>query len=76
MDYQQKHIDQPMSLLDLKSRQGGRYAHYYFGLDRASSTIFPDFYNASSRKIQGIITVTDVMRGLLAACTLTAKSAE
>ncbi|MCK4787415.1 MAG: UDP-N-acetylglucosamine 2-epimerase [Desulfobacteraceae bacterium] len=49
MGYQQKHIDQPMSLLDLKLRQGGRYAHYYFGLDRASSTIFPDFYNASSR---------------------------
>ena len=38
-----------MSLLDLKLRQGGRYAHYYFGLDRASSTIFLDFYNASSR---------------------------
>ncbi len=28
------------------------------------------------KKLQGIITVTDVMRGLLAACTLTAKSAE
>jgi acetoin utilization protein AcuB len=28
------------------------------------------------QKIQGIITVTDVMRGLLAACTLTAKSRE
>ena len=28
------------------------------------------------KKLQGIITVTDVMRGLLAACTLTAKSSE
>lgn len=26
------------------------------------------------KKLHGIVTVTDVMRGLLAACTLTAKS--
>jgi len=36
MIYQQEHIDQPMSLLDLKLRQGGRYGYYYFDLGRAS----------------------------------------
>ncbi len=49
MVYQQKHIDHPMSLLDLRSRQGGRYAHYSFGMDGTSSTVFPDFYHSGSR---------------------------
>jgi hypothetical protein len=49
MVYQQKHIDHPMSLLELKLRQGGRYGYYYFGLDRASSTVFPNFYRSRTR---------------------------
>jgi hypothetical protein len=46
---QQKHIDQPMSLLDSKLRQADRYGHYYFDLDRTSSTVFPNFYRSRSR---------------------------
>ena len=47
--YKQKHIDQTMSLLETKSRHGGRYVHYHFGLDRTSSTVFVDFYHANQR---------------------------
>ena len=46
---QQEHIDQPMSLLDSKLRQGGRYGHYYFDLDGTSATVFPNFYRSRSR---------------------------
>jgi len=37
-NYQQKHIDQPMSLVTRKPRQGNRYAYYYFDMDPTSST--------------------------------------
>ena len=49
MVYEQKHIDPPMSLLDLRLRQGGRYVQYYFDMDRTSSTVFPDFYHSWRR---------------------------
>jgi hypothetical protein len=47
MIHQQKHLDQPMSLLFGTVRHGGRYVQYYFGLDRTYSTIFADFYYAN-----------------------------
>ena len=43
MIYQYEHIDHPMSLLDLRLRQGGRYAHYIFDMDYSCSTVFPLF---------------------------------
>ena len=46
--YKQKHIDQPMSLLDIQLRQGGRYVYNYFDMDRHHSTVFPDIYHSSS----------------------------
>jgi len=50
-DIFQNHIDHPMSLLDLRLRQGGRYAHYSFDMDgtSTSSTVFSDFYRPGSR---------------------------
>jgi hypothetical protein len=49
MVYQQKHIDPPMSLLDKKLRQGGRYAYNYFDMVGTSSTVFPDIYRTGDR---------------------------
>lgn len=46
---QKEHIDQPMSLLDSKLRQGGRYGHYYFDLDRTSSTVFRTFHRCGQQ---------------------------
>ena len=41
MDIEQKHIDRPMSLLEvLRLRQGGRYVFYYFGMARAFGPVF------------------------------------
>jgi len=49
MVYKQKHIDPPMSLLDLKLRQGGRYAYSYFDMDGYNSTVFSNFYGSWRR---------------------------
>jgi len=46
---QQEHIDHPMSLLDLRLRQGGRYAHYIFDMAGTSWLVFPDVYQARWR---------------------------
>ena len=48
MDYQQKHIEHPMSLLDLTTRQEGRYA-YDYNMNGTSSTIFSDFNRLGNR---------------------------
>lgn len=49
MVYYQKHIDQPMSLLDLTRRQVGRNVYEYFDMDGPFSTVFPDFYGSRGR---------------------------
>ena len=43
MVYEQKHIDHPMSLLETKRRQGGRYGYKYFDMDGILQRFFPIF---------------------------------
>jgi hypothetical protein len=49
MAYQQKHINHPMSFLETKRRQGGRYGYEYFDMDGTSWPVFSDFYGPGSR---------------------------
>src|SRR4030042_462385 len=51
MVYKQKHIDQPMSLLDLTLRLGDRYVYNYFDMDGYNSTVFSNFYGSKCKNI-------------------------
>jgi hypothetical protein len=46
MFYQQKHIDQPMSLSETKLRQGGQYAIIASAWMELLQQFFPIFYSA------------------------------
>lgn len=51
MVYKQKHIDLPMSLSDLKLRQGGRYARSYFDVNGYNLTVFSNFPHSRRKDI-------------------------
>jgi len=63
VNYRQKHIDQPMSLLDSRLRQAGRYGHYYFDMDGTSSTVFSNLYLSGSRDFLATDDRLDIVHG-------------
>ena len=50
MIYQYKHTNLPMSLLEIKIRQGGWHEYnYYFDMGRDNSTLFSDIHGSYDR---------------------------